>query len=72
MGPIGIMLTRSSMSGMAAKQPNPYDEDRLNAAISRVRSAIQGSSKGYLLGTFSYRAEPVKPSRERALPTYQE
>lgn len=54
LGPIATMLTRNALGAMAAKYPTPYDEGAFDAAISRVRAAIQSSSSGYILGKFSY------------------
>lgn len=54
LGPIAVMITRSALSAMSAKYPTPYDERAFDAAVSRIRAALQGSSSGYILEKFSY------------------
>lgn len=54
-GPVGMFLIRSQLKGLAKKYPKPYDEEELKAALTKIRTGIQASSTGYLIGdSFSF------------------
>eukprot|EP00892_Ulva_mutabilis_P011214 jgi/Ulvmu1/8465/UM043_0045.1 len=54
LGPVGLMIVRSAINGMAAKYPSPYDETVVTSAFNRIRAAIESSTTDYILGEFSY------------------
>lgn len=52
LGPIGMALIRGQVRGLARKYPKPYNEKELKTALAKMRSGVQASSSGYLVGNF--------------------